>query len=452
MRFFEYPYVIITILALCLITFGLIALYFSLKCVKTANSAEEKSFCSIGRLENIFEKATLQKKTRCIIYISVSLENISRLYSEPKSARILTQLKGAFLTCLGEDTEICVYGSKNFVALSPYGSDSAASHIESCLEMAEKIFRDNGAVNSASVRFGYYCTDSTEVNFITAVNRAKQACTMAENKSVPLCHWDSTSGKEFERRIKIENNIHNEIDNNRFFLEYQPIVDTSGNIVGAEVLSRLNSDESGLLTPHKFLPAIDRVGLNEEFDYYIFEKNCKWIANDKALRQKYVYNSNFSRATICDISFEGRITEIADKYGVAYSSLAIEILEDKDLSKEEKDIMKANLVKLKSKGFKIFLDDFGKGYTSFSDLSQFDVDIIKIDREIVRNSVTETGLVILRGIIKTAKDLGFKTLCEGVETQEEMEIVKNEGCDLMQGYYFYRPMPVAKLEEKLILR
>ena len=125
----------------------------------------------------------------------------------------------------------------------------------------------------------------------------------------------------------------------------------------------------------------------------------------------------------------------------------MEILEDKDLSKEEMQIMGRNLKLLKEKGVLILLDDFGKGYTSFNDLAQLGIDIVKIDKAITQKAMEETGFVILKNIIRTAHDLGLKTLCEGIETEEQKKIVLEAGCDILQGYYFYRPMPVVDLEK-----
>ena len=108
--------------------------------------------------------------------------------------------------------------------------------------------------------------------------------------------------------------------------------------------------------------------------------------------------------------------------------------------------MVENLTLLKEKGILILLDDFGKGYTSFGDLADFDINIVKIDKEITQNSTTASGFLILKNIIRTAHDLGFKTLCEGIETEEHKKTVADAGCDMFQGYYFYRPMPVTQLE------
>lgn len=450
MHIFEYPYVIITILVLCFLIMGVIALYFWIKCMKTASSAEEKGFSGIGRLENNFEKLTNLRRTRCVTYIAVSLSEAGRMCSGPKISRIFSCIKSALPENFCTEGSIAAYGSDNFVAVNTFDAVSCEKCAQKCLDTINSELRKIGAANAVEINFGFCVTDSTQVDFITSVNRAKQACTMAQNKNIPMCRWDNNNGREFEKKIKIESNIHNEIDNNRFFLEYQPIVDArTHRIVGAEVLSRLNSNEDGIMTPGSFLSAIDKVGLSERFDYYIFEKNCKWISNDKNLRAKYVYTINFSRSTLCDEEFAAKVKEIAEKYQVPYSCLAIEILEDKEISEKEKHSMNDNLSALKKAGFHILLDDFGRGYTSFSDLGKFDVSVVKIDKAIIKNAVTQSGLVILKGILNTAKQLGYKTLCEGVETSEEMKIATEAGCDFMQGFYFYRPLPVTKLETLL---
>ena len=449
MKFFEYPYVIITILAIVFFVMGLIGLYFTMKSVKTAKGTSEKSFCGIGKIENDFEKAGASRMNRSIIYVSVSLDGLKRLYSESKAVRMYEQIKKILFShlCLGAEGEISLYGKENFVALNNLEEDSIEKCFDNCYEEIKEAFIKHSAVNIVRINFGYHSTSSNEVSFKTALARAKQACSIAEDKDVLYYRWDSSTGKEFERKITIENNIQTEIDRNRFFLEYQPILDAKTNkIMGAEVLSRLNSSTEGVLTPYFFLSAVNNVGINEKFDYYIFEKNCKWISSDKENREKYVYTINFSRHTLCDPLLADNIIEIVEKYDVDYSCIAVEILEDKDLNEAEKTAMTKNLKQLKEKGVLILLDDFGKGYTGFGDLKDFDISIVKIDKSITQNATNETGFLILKNIIRTAHDLGFKALCEGIETEEHKKTAVKAGCDILQGYYFYRPMPVTQLE------
>ena len=349
--------------------------------------------------------------------------------------------------CCNVDGEISIYGKNNFVVMTGLDAEATNRCIDGCFEEINEILVKNEVFNIVQIHFGYCTTSSTEVTFKTALARAKQACSMAEDKEDLYCQWDNCNGKEFERKIKIENNIQGEIDNNRFFLEYQPIIDArEDKIVGAEVLARLNSPTEGILTPNLFLSAVNNVGLNKKFDYYIFEKNCKWIASDKEKRIGYLYTINFSRYTLCDEKLAENIIEIIEKYGIDYSCIAVEILEDRNLNDEETRRMTKNISVLKEKGVKVLLDDFGKGYTGFGDLTDFDIDIVKIDKSITQNATNQAGFLILKNIIQTAHDLGFKTLCEGIETEEHKKITAEAGCDMLQGYYFYRPMPVTQLE------
>ena len=449
MRFFEYPYVIITSLVIICFVMGIIGLFFTMKSVKTAKGTGKNGFCSFSKLGNDFDKFGVARRNRCLIYISVSLGNFSRLYSESKANRIYELIQKVLLMYFGLEPEnsISIYGKEDFVALTDFTADEAEEKIQNCFAELSEVFHENDAVNVIRINFGYHVTGSADVSFNTALLRAKQALSMAEDKNVIYSMWDSANGKEFERKLKIENNIENEIDNNRFFLEYQPVLDAKNNkIIGAEVLSRLNSSTEGILSPRVFLSAVNNVGLNQKFDYYIFEKNCKWISNDKEKRMKYLFTINFSRFTLCDENLSQNIIDIIEKYNIDYSCIAVEILEDKSLSETEKSIMTKNLLRLKEKGILILLDDFGKGYTNFGDLADFDIDIVKIDKSITQNADNDTGFAILKNIIRTAHDLGFKTLCEGIETEEHGRIVVDAGCDLMQGFYFYRPMPVSQLE------
>ncbi len=446
---FEYPYVIITILVCLILLMVLIGLYFTMRSVRTAKGTTEKGFCGIGKIEADFEKAGEVRKNRSVVYVSLPLDGVKRLYSESKAARMYDQVKRLLFQhfCLEGDGELSLYGNENFVALVGLEDAALARRIETCFAEINEVFSGHGAVGVCRVRFGYFCTASTEVSFKTALSRAKQACSMAEDREVLSCCWDSFGGKEFERKVKIENSIQNEIDNNRFFLEYQPILDAkTGSLMGAEVLSRLNSPTEGVITPGVFLSAVNNVGLNKKFDYYIFEKNCKWIASDKEKRTQYVYTINFSRDTLCDKALAETVIGIAERYGIDYSCIAVEILEDKSLNEAETAVMVENLSRLKEKGILLLLDDFGKGYTNFSDLAEFTVDIVKIDQSITQNATNQTGFVILKNIIQTAHDLGFQTLCEGIETEQHRKTVVDAGCDLVQGFYFYKPMPVTQLE------
>ena len=125
MKFFEYPYVIITILAMIIVVMGLFGLYFTIKSVRTTKGTEEKSFCGIGKIESDFTKIGALRQNRSVIYVSVDLHSMKSLYSESKAARLYEQIKMILFRhlCLGTDGEISVYGNENFVVLNKLEAD-----------------------------------------------------------------------------------------------------------------------------------------------------------------------------------------------------------------------------------------------------------------------------------------------------------------------------------------
>ncbi len=447
MHVFEYPHVIITIFVLGFVLLGAIGIYFAAKGVKTANGRTQDDFTTVSKIESDYKKSGKQRANRCVMYVSVLFDNPSDAHSGPN---IFPQIQHLLLETFAgnEDCAVSWYDEKNFVALAAWDKETTRQNTEAFQGSINKCLLKHGALNTVHIRVGAYFAVGTQVTFDEAIHRAKQACQVAKNENSFYARWDIGSGKALEKKIQIENSIEKEIDNNHFFLEYQPVIDAkTRKIIGAEVLSRLNSENDGVLMPGTFLSAVDSTGINEKFDYYIFEKNCKWISNNKTQREAFKYTINFSRSTLSEPAFAEKIIGIAEKYDLKFSCLAVEILEDKNVTGEAKKQMINNLSMLKEKGVSILLDDFGSGYTTFGDLQYLDISIVKIDKAITQNSVTDTGFIILKNIIRTSQDIGFKTLCEGIETQEQEEAAIKAGCDLLQGFYYYKPMPVAMLEK-----
>ncbi len=447
MQVFDYPYVVITIFVVCAAFLAALGIYFAIRGFKTAEGRAENDFTTISKMESDFKRMAKRRDERCVMYVGVSSDNPRVLYSEPD---VFSQIKLVLLNAFsdGEDSSISLYDEKNFVVLANWDEETAKENIEGCQAELNKCLLKYSVLNIVNIRIGLHFAVGTSVTFDEAISRAKQASILAKNEKTFFAQWDVSSSKALEQKIKIENNIEKEIDNNRFFLEYQPVIDAkTRKIIGAEVLSRLNSENDGVLTPKSFLSAVDSVGLNDKFDYYIFEKNCKWISNDKKQREGYKYTINFSRATLSEPAFAEKIISIAEKYDLKLSCLAVEVLEDKNIVGEAKQQMIDNLSSLKDRGVSILLDDFGSGYTTFGDLQNLNISIVKIDKSITQNAVTDTGFIILKNIIRTSQDIGFKTLCEGVETKEQEEAAIKAGCDLLQGFYYYRPMSVSMLEK-----
>lgn len=450
MRIFEFPYVFIS--AFIVLLLGGAMILFLARGVKTENDEKENNFGKISRLEGCFIKSGRLRENRGVLYISISLDHYRNLHSQERTEKVYAAIRRLLLQSFSPERNgmISTYGEYGYVVYTTLGAEESKRIVEDFQAVLTKCLIDNSALNIIEVRIGAFFALGSEISFDEAIHRAKRACILAKNANLPYAEWDAFSGKALEKKIKIENNIENEIDNNRFFLVYQPILNAqTKEIIGAEVLARLKSAGEGILQPGKFLNAVDSVGLHPKFDYYIFEKTCQWISDDKQHREGYLYTVNFSRSTLCEPEFVEKIFNIAEKYELDSSCLAIEILEDRNLTDEAKEKMTANLIALKEHGVSVLLDDFGSGYATFGDLQNCAISVVKIDGSITQNAVTETGYIILENIIRMAKSIGYQTLCEGVETQEQEEAAIRAGCDLFQGYYYYKPMPASLLESLL---
>ena len=184
-----------------------------------------------------------------------------------------------------------------------------------------------------------------------------------------------------------------------------------------------------------------RIDIIDRLDFYIFEQVFKQLEHwNKTPYQDMFVSCNFSRPTVEFETFLPRVREIVGRYTFKRTNLILELTED--ALADNQALVFENMNACKKMGFRIALDDFGSGYTSFRDLAEYPVDVIKIDRFIITKSETEKGNALLRGIVRLAHDLGIEVLCEGVETEEQNKIVKAAGCEYIQGYYYSRVFPV----------
>lgn len=230
------------------------------------------------------------------------------------------------------------------------------------------------------------------------------------------------------------------LEEDRFFLVIQPVVDIrTGRVSGGEVLSRLNHPERGVLSPGEFLPVVDALGLYPRFDRYVFQKCCvmqSWSLTEG--KQYACLSCNFSRKTLSEEGLARNLIQIADRYGVPHGKLGIEITEQ-ELEPDGQQMLE-NLQQLKKAGFRIILDDFGGGVTSEKDLTQYPLDIVKIDRSMLTDTGTEQGKTVYRAVVTMAKNLGSEVVCEGIETEEQHRFAKQAGCDYGQGFLFFKPV------------
>lgn len=248
-------------------------------------------------------------------------------------------------------------------------------------------------------------------------------------------------------KIKFEAELFEALMDQSFLLFFQPIVHSETfKIMGFEALIRWQSESRGMVRPDLFMGVAEETSLIVPIGKWVFEKACESLRNFHTFLSSKVNNPNpnlflavnISGKQFSDINFFQMLETTPKKFGIDEKNIKLEIT--------EKILLEGNIFfywieKCRSMGFPISLDDFGTGYSMLSYLSDFNVDSLKIDQSFVRKLEQDPKTrIIVQAIINIAKGLKVEVVAEGVETEEQAKILKNLGCDFLQGYYFGKPM------------
>ena len=251
-------------------------------------------------------------------------------------------------------------------------------------------------------------------------------------------------------RIRLENDIRSAVENEDFVLYYQPQVELkTGKIIGAESLIRWKHKEFGMISPAKFIPVAEEIGIINKIGDWVFEKAClqckEW--SDAGFNTINI-SVNLSSKQFQQKDFVNKLKQTIDKTGVDPNHIDIELTESGIMSDIEHSIDMMN--EIKKFGIKISVDDFGTGYSSLLYLKRFPIDILKIDQGFIRNSTTDSSdAVITSTIINMAHSLNFKVVAEGVEIVDQLELLRTFNCDAIQGYIFSKPVTPSEFRKLL---
>ena len=216
----------------------------------------------------------------------------------------------------------------------------------------------------------------------------------------------------------------------------------------AEALVRWIHPEYGFVSPAKFIPIFERNGFITKLDDFMLTEvsklQAKWLAEGRKLVPISV---NVSRAHFSQYDLAEHICTIVDTYKVPHEYIELELTESAFF--DDKQILLDTIKKLKSFGFKVSMDDFGAGYSSLNSLKELPLDIIKLDAQFFRDIEDKKRAdLIVCDTIKLAKKLGMQIVAEGIETREQVDFLAGQHCDLIQGFYFAKPLPIEEFVER----
>lgn len=303
---------------------------------------------------------------------------------------------------------------------------------------------------NCEVNCGVYALHSDDWELEEILFRTLQSAQMAQRKETDYVICTQDVVREMAQERQLQGEIAAAFERGEFQLYIQFYVNArTGQIVGGEALSRWQHPDRGLLTPGYFVPMMERENLISRMDYYILDKVCALLGrlNEQGIHHFFI-SCNFSRKSFGAPDFVARCREILQNYVFPRELLILELTESAQTRDARQVLQNTQQVK-QELGVQVVLDDFGVGFTSFYDLQEYPVDGIKLDKDLVDHVNTPKGRAIMRVMVKIGHELGLTTLVEGVETDEQVEILRELNCDVIQGFRFHHPVPVWEAEQKI---
>ncbi len=378
-----------------------------------------------------------------IMYFDVdSMQSYNANYGFKKGDQLLI-LVANILSDVFEHGLVVRIVDDHFIVVDSYGDEKS---IISKVEEVNRRLKTEAYGTTTGILTGIYIGEKIE-NVVEGIDRAIRANKLIGadlNKAYRFYSFEDDD--IFKKQRYIVENFYRAMNEGWIKVFYQCFLRIeTGNGMGFEALARWVDPEKGMISPGTFIPALEKYHLMQELDLYMFEQVCKEIKlRYEAKLPLLPVSINFSRQDFDYIDVIGEINRIyeeydIEQYGIDRSYFMIEITEQDMATATDK--FYEQLDAIRESGFKLWVDDFGSGYSSLNVFSSFNIDLIKFDMDLLRNLDVHNGAnrVILKAMVDVAKKLGIHTLCEGLETEDQREFLKDIGCELAQGYLYHKP-------------
>jgi diguanylate cyclase (GGDEF)-like protein/PAS domain S-box-containing protein len=380
-----------------------------------------------------------------------SFKRVNDTMGHAKGDELLKMVSVRITDILGEDDTVCRVGGDEFLILvdsfeENYCIEKLAEEIIGIFKMPFTIDNHDLFVTT-SIGGAIYPTDGNDVE--TLIKNADIAMYKAKDdgkNKFKLCTAIIKDSKVKE--MKLTNSLYSALERNELELYYQPQISlVTGAIIGLEALIRWNNKELGMVNPGDFIYIAEKTGLILPIGEWVMRTAC---SQNKAWQDAGILDVpvavNLSVNQFQNIKLVDQIAKILADTNLNPMKLELEITEN--IIMKEPEYIIESLRQIKQLGVKIAIDDFGTEYSSLSYIKQLPVDKIKIAMTFVQGiNINEKDEAIIKVIIVLAKNLGLKVIAEGAETKEQLDFLKNNMCDEVQGYYYYKPMTARQIEE-----
>ncbi len=397
-----------------------------------------------------------QSNNHLLAVISLELDrfkDINNTLGHSISDLLLRSAAHRLSNCIRELDVISSFDSNKFAILQTHitSLDEVITLSEKLLNALEQPFSLDGnqIYTGSSIGISIYPHDNSNVELL--LGNADNAMYQAKQKGRNSYQFYSAElNANLQERLNLENELHDALKQEELLLYYQPKFSLhSERIVGVEALLRWNSPKRGFISPAKFIPIAEETGLIVPIGEWVLRTACAqnmtWQTEGLSFIKMAV---NLSASQFKELNLVEMTAQILDETGVAPSYLELEVTESMLMENVQQGI--TLLQELHDMGIALSLDDFGTGYSSLNYLKRFPIDTLKIDQSFVRDLVLNSDdAAITQAIISLAHNLQLSVIAEGVETKEQWDYLKANGCDEIQGYYFSRPIAADALAKLL---
>ena len=293
-----------------------------------------------------------------------------------------------------------------------------------------------------------------DVEPVLLFDSARAACSMVRgNYKTRLMVYDEEMHQRELMDQRLLNDLRRAVEERELTVFYQPKYNVQCDppkLCSAEALIRWKHPELGMVPPGRFIPLFEGNGQISAVDSFVWDEAARQIAEwREKFRITLPVSVNLSRVDVFDPTLEARLEGLIERYGLEHRALKLEVTESAYTDNAEQMIELIN--RLRAKGFEIEMDDFGSGYSSLNMLSYMPIDVLKMDMQFVRNiTQSEKDFKLVEVVLDIARYLKVPVVAEGVETEAQLKMLKGAGCDLVQGYYFSRPLPPEEFERLIV--
>ncbi len=402
------------------------------------------------RLKKEIKQIENTKNRLAMLYIDIDrFKHINDRYGFQAGDMVLREFAARLQTVSQDDSLLGYFGVDKFGVM--IGNILPSQSIDIVVDLIIKRAKEPYIIEGHTIRISCsigICYYSEENNHAEAmIKNSEEAMMQAKLGGRSMAYeYNDAMSKMIQRRQQIEADLPYCVGRKQLFLVYQPQIDLrTGQIVGVEALLRWNHPKLGMIPPSEFIPIAERTEAIHKLGDWVLMEICRRAVRWEKLEINLSICMNISSHQLGKANAAERILKFASHYNMKPHRIELEITESAII--EDIDSTVEKLIQLKNNGIRCSIDDFGTGYSSLNYLRQLPIYKLKIDKSFVEDLDQDIdSRLIVKTIIDMAHNLGFQVIAEGVETEAQMNFLRDNGCDEIQGYYFSKPLSSEKIE------